>query len=134
MGWSMLQPALEPGRGTGNIPRMDTPRHSRFPFGTQDRSPPVLDMTPEGEFRDPVSPARATWLDRALARLGGAALLVTLVAGGLVVVALAVLFVGLLLPVAIGAGLIAFASLWWRLRRAGMRPGGRPVRFVVLRR
>jgi hypothetical protein len=104
----------------------------------RDTAPPVLDMTPEGEFRDPAPPPRANWLDRILARLGGAALLVTLVAGGMVVVALAVLFVGLLLPVAIVAGLVAFGSIWWRLRRAGVRTrggsGGRPIRFVVLRR
>ncbi|WP_149537623.1 hypothetical protein [Siccirubricoccus phaeus] len=98
---------------------------------SRDHHPPVLDMTPEGEFRDSQPPAGAGgWLDRALARLGGAALLVSLVTGGLVLAALAVLFVGLLLPVAIIGGLVAFGSLWWRMRRGG----GRPVRFVVMRR
>ncbi|MCO6418700.1 hypothetical protein JYK14_21435 [Siccirubricoccus sp. KC 17139] len=97
----------------------------------RDQRPPVLDMTPEGEFRDSLPPSgTGGWLDRALARLGGAALLVSLVTGGLLVAALAVLFVGLLLPVAIIGGLVAFGSLWWRLRRGG----GRPVRFVVIRR
>ncbi|MDN3565874.1 hypothetical protein ACFQY5_10505 [Paeniroseomonas aquatica] len=90
-------------------------------------------MTADGQFRDPLPPRR-TWLDRALARVGGAALLVTLAAAGLVVVALAILFVGLLLPVVIGAGLIAFASLWWRLRRLRRAGGGNPVPFVILRR
>ena len=94
-------------------------------------------MTPEGEFRDPLPPRR-TWLDRALGRVGGVALLVTLAAGGLLLMALAVVFVGLLLPVLIGAGLVAFVSLWWRVRRArrGGGPGGGagPVRFVILRR
>lgn len=99
----------------------------------RDPSPPVLDMTADGQFRDPLPPRR-TWLDRALARVGGAALLVTLAAAGLVVVALAILFVGLLLPVVIGAGLIAFASLWWRLRRLRRAGGGNPVPFVILRR
>lgn len=101
----------------------------------------MLDMTPDGEFRDPLPPRR-TWLDRALGRVGGVALLVALATGGLLLVALAVVFVGLLLPVVIGAGLIAFVSLWWRVRRArragGPRggPGGGsgPVRFVVIRR
>jgi hypothetical protein len=100
----------------------------------RDPLPPLLDMTPEGEFRDPLPAARRGWLDRALARLGGAALLVAVVTGGLLVVALAILFVGLLLPVAIGAGLIAFGSIWWRMRRLRAAGGGRPVRFVVLRR
>jgi hypothetical protein len=97
----------------------------------------VLDMTPEGEFRDPLPPRR-TWLDRALGRVGGLALLVTLATGGLLVVALAVVFIGLLLPVLIGAGLVAFGTLWWRVRRArragGLGGGPRPVRFVVIRR
>jgi len=111
---------LEPGPGAGNIPRMD-PR----------RDPTVLDMTPEGEFRDP-APVRPGTLDRILARLGGAAILVALAAGGLVLAALAVLFVGLLLPVLIVAAAVGAGSLWWRLRR--LRRQGGPVRFVVIRR
>ncbi|MDB5374533.1 MAG: hypothetical protein JWP04_3175 [Belnapia sp.] len=98
-----------------------------------DPSPPVLDMTADGQFRDPVPPRRG-WLDQVLGRVGGVALLVTLAAAGLVVVALAILFVGLLLPVVIGAGLIAFVSLWWRMRRLRKANGGQPVRFVFLRR
>ena len=60
----------------------------------------------------------------------------TLAAAGLVLVALAILFVGLLLPVVIGAGLIAFVSLWWRLRRIRRGGGGGPgaVPFVIIRR
>ena len=101
------------------------------------RRPPILDMTPEGEFRDPVPPPRQNWLDRALARIGGLALLLAIAAAGLLLVALAILFLGLLLPIAIGAGLVAFVSLWWRARRlrggaGGGRPGG--VRFMVIRR
>lgn len=95
--------------------------------------PPILDMTPEGEFRDP-APRRA-WLDRALARVGGLALLLTVAAGGLLLVALAILFLGLLLPVAVAAGLVAFVSLWWRARRLrGQMGGGRGLHFVVIRR
>jgi hypothetical protein len=120
----------------GNIPGMENFRRPGPPG--RDPLPPVLDMTPGGEFRDPLPPAQRGWLDRILARLGGAALLVTLVTGGLLVVALAVLFVGLLLPIALGAGLIAFVSLWWRMRRlratGRASGGGRPVRFAVLRR
>ncbi|HYZ33397.1 MAG TPA: hypothetical protein VE684_14095 [Crenalkalicoccus sp.] len=97
------------------------------------RPPRVLDMTPEGEFRDPAPMPAATWLDRALARVGGVALLLAAIAGGFVVVALALLFLGLLLPIAVGAGLIAFGTLWWRMRRMRAR-GADPVRFVILRR
>ncbi|WP_236033379.1 hypothetical protein [Belnapia mucosa] len=90
-------------------------------------------MTADGQFRDP-PPPRRTWLDRALGRVGGLALLVTLAGGGLVLVALALVFVGLLLPVVLGAGLIAFVSFWWRLRRLRRAGGAGPVRFVVIRR
>lgn len=118
-------------------------------------------MTPEGEFRDP-SPRRGG-IDRALGKVGGVALLVALAAGGLLLASLAVLFFSLLLPVVVGAGLVAFVSLWWRMRRlhragsapgqgagsasgqgAGSAPGqggggapgqgGGAVRFVILRR
>ncbi|MBK1661379.1 hypothetical protein [Paracraurococcus ruber] len=111
---------------------MDTHRRPGAPFRD---SPPILDMTPEGEFRDP-SPRRAGPLDRILGQIGGAALVVALIAGGLLLAAVAVFLFSLLLPIAIGAGLVAFASIWWRLRRL-RRAGGAPpgaVRFVVLRR
>jgi hypothetical protein len=103
-------------------------------------------MNPDGSFRDAAAapPAAGTWLDRALARIGGAAVVLTVAAGGFVMVALAILFLGLLLPILIGAGLIAFGSLWWRMRRlrarGGMGPGAgggsasSGVRFVVIRR
>jgi hypothetical protein len=152
---------LEPGAGAGNILRMDSFRRPSAPA-----SPRILDMTPDGAFRDAADPTagaaggaagrQAGWLDRALARIGGVALMLTLAAGGLVLVALALVFVGLMLPVLVGAGLIAFGSLWWRLRRLrraaaaaagaagpGGGPGGAPregggggrsVRFVVIRR
>ena len=93
--------------------------------------PPIRDMTPEGGFREPV-PTPKGWLDRALARVGGVALLLAVAAGGLVVVALAFVLLGLLLPIAIGAGLVAFISIWWRLRRLRARGGAMP--FVVVRR
>ncbi|WP_338662528.1 hypothetical protein VQH23_20530 [Pararoseomonas sp. SCSIO 73927] len=98
--------------------------------------PPVLDMTPEGDFRDaPQAVPRAGWLDRTLLRLGGFAVLAAVVAGGLVLAASAVLLLGLLIPVVIVAGLVGFVTLWWRARRGG-RPGGRPgmPAFVIIRR
>ncbi|MBD0276312.1 MAG: hypothetical protein ICV73_30860 [Acetobacteraceae bacterium] len=94
-------------------------------------SPPILDMTPEGGFREPASVPRTGWLDRFLAQVGGAALLLALAAGGLVVVALAFVLLGLLIPVAICAGLVAFVAVSWRLRRLRAR-GGTPL--VILRR
>jgi hypothetical protein len=94
--------------------------------------PPILDMTPEGGFREP-APAPKGWLDRLLMRVGGAALLLAVAAAGLVVVALAFVLLGLLLPVAIVAGLLAFVTLWWRLRRLRARGGG-ALPFVVVRR
>jgi nitrogen fixation-related uncharacterized protein len=94
--------------------------------------PPLLDMTPEGEFRDAPRPLRAgSWLDRALLRLGGVAVLATAIAGGLLLAASAALILGLLIPVVVVAGLIGFVSLWWRMRRAGRT--GMPG-FVVMRR
>lgn len=91
---------------------------------------PILDMTPEGEFRGPPPPSR---LDRVMAvalrwalLVGGIALLLTLAA-------LSVMALTLLLPVLFGAALIAGAILWWRGRRPG--PEGRSgVRIVIFRR
>lgn len=88
-------------------------------------------MTPDGEFREP-APRRPTTLDRILGRVGGIAILVALAAGGLLLASLAVVFVGLVLPVLVVAGAIGAGSIWWRLRRA--RKQGRPVSFVVIRR
>jgi hypothetical protein len=91
----------------------------------------MLDMTPEGEFR---TPPRPSGLNAVLARTGGVALLVALAAGGLLLVSLAILFIGLLIPVAIGAGVVAAVALWWRrrrLRRMGIQPVG--FRIVVKR-
>jgi UDP-N-acetylmuramyl pentapeptide phosphotransferase/UDP-N-acetylglucosamine-1-phosphate transferase len=90
-------------------------------------------MTPDGEFRDPTPPPRpATALDRILGRVGGIAILVALAAGGLLLASLAVVFVGLVLPVLIVAAAVGAGSIWWRLRRA--RKQGRPVPIVVIRR
>ena len=53
----------------GNLEAMDNDRRQGG------HRPPILDMTPEGEFRDPAPSSRRSWLDRALARVGGLALL-----------------------------------------------------------
>jgi Flp pilus assembly protein TadB len=98
------------------------------------RRPPVIDMTPEGEFRDPVPPRAAGPLDRALARIGAAGMLVAFVAGGLVLAGLALLAISVLLPVAILAGAVGAASLWWRMRRARRDGTARPVPVIIIRR
>jgi Flp pilus assembly protein TadB len=95
------------------------------------RRPPVLDMTPEGEFRDAAPPPRSG-MDRAIGRVGNVAALVALATGGLVLAGLALIFVSLLVPVLIVAGTIGAASIWWRLRK--LRRQGVPLRFVVIRR
>lgn len=97
-----------------------------------DRRPPIIDMTPEGDFRDPAPRPTPSRLDRVLARVGGVAMLLAILSGGLVVAALAVMALAILLPVAIVTGLIGGGVLWWRIRRA--RAQGTPVRFSFIRR
>lgn len=93
-------------------------------------------MTPEGDFLEGNAPPRpVSGLDRALTRVGGVAVLVAIAAFGLMLAALAVLFVGLVLPVLIVAGAVGGLSLWWRMRRA--RRNGQPMptpAFIVIRR
>jgi hypothetical protein len=112
---------LEPPPASRNMLRMDPQRR-----------PPVLDMTPEGEFLDPVPPRPASTLDRLLARIGGVAVLVALAAGGLVLAGIAIMFAALALPVLIIAGAIGGFSLWWRIRRAQKQ--GQPIPIVIIRR
>jgi hypothetical protein len=113
---------LEPWPDAGNIRGIMDPQ----------RRPIVLDMTPEGEFREPPPPPVPGKLDRLLGRVGGVALLVALATGGIVLAAVAILFAALALPVLIVAGAIGAGSIWWRIRRA--RKQGRPLPFVVIRR
>ena len=109
-------------------------------LSTGPRRPPVLDMTLDGEFRTGPEPATQPrgWLDRALGKLGGLALLLAVAAGGLLLAALAVLAIGVLLPVVLVAGLIGIGTLWWKLRRAGFRVqsagDGRRRRYTLVRR
>jgi len=88
---------------------------------SEKRPPIIIDMTPEGEFRDPPPPPAARGMDLVLARLGGAAVLVALTTGGLLVAALALLAIGVLLPILLIAGAIGAVTLWWRLRKARAR-------------
>ena len=89
----------------------------------------VLDMTPEGHFTTPPPPNA---LDRALGRVLRAALVVGGVAGALLLASLALVAIGILLPILAVAALVAGSILWWRLR--GARRDGRPLHFVIARR
>ena len=62
-------------------------------------------------------------------------MLVAAATGGLMLAGLAILAIGILVPVAIVAGALGAGSLWWRSRRA-RRDGVPPqaVRFVFIRR
>jgi len=87
-----------------------------------DKRPPIIiDMTPEGEFRDPPLPPAPRGFERFLARLGGVAMLVALSAGGLLLAAVALLAIGVLLPILLAAGAIGAITIWWRLRKARAR-------------
>lgn len=118
-----LEPDAEPG-------------HVLQVMDTHPRRPVVIDMTPEGEFRDP-PPAGP--MDRFLARAGAAAALAAMVAIGLAVIVLAFTALAVLVPVALVAGLVAWGAMRWRLhrlRRQGVTPNaqGVPFRFVIIRR
>jgi hypothetical protein len=76
-----------------------------------------LDMTPDGEFRQPAPPSLSE-------RIFRTAVIVAIVAGGLALAALAFWFALLLIPVAVVAGLLAWAALRWRLWREQRSFGG----------
>ena len=99
------------------MPAMETPR------------PPILDMTPEGQFNTPPPPSP---LDRVLGGVLRVSLVVAGIAGALLLASLALVAIGILLPILAVAALIAGGILWWRLRQA--RREGRSVQFVVTRR
>lgn len=66
--------------------------------------PPLLDLTPEGEFRRPVRPPWPT-------RLARWAILVAFIAAGLAAAMLAFWLFLILIPVAIAAGLIGYGAI-----------------------
>lgn len=89
---------------------------------------PILDLTPEGEFRQP-QPSR---LDRILAVVLRYAIVLGGLAALLVLAALSIMALAVLLPVLFGAALVGGGILWWRgrkLRRAGITP----PRIVIFR-
>lgn len=74
--------------------------------------PRTIDMTPGGEFR---SPAPAPWSARILRY----AIVVAVLAAALSIAAMVLWFALILIPVAIGAALIAYAAFRYRMWRAG---------------
>jgi predicted lipid-binding transport protein (Tim44 family) len=90
-----------------------------------DKRPPIIiDMTPEGEFRDPPPPPAPRGFEGLVTRLGGMAMLVAISAGGLLMAAVALVAIGVLLPIVLAAGAIGAITIWWRLRKARARGEG----------
>jgi hypothetical protein len=78
---------------------------------------PVIDVTPDGQFVDPARPQSAL-----PAKLFGVAVLVAVLAGATVIALLALWLALQLIPIAIGAALIAYGVFRfqvWRARRGG---------------
>jgi hypothetical protein len=81
---------------------------------TYDGKRPELDMTPDGRFRGPPTTPLAT-------RIARTALVIAILSGVMAVLILALWFALALIPVAIGAALIAWAAFrfrLWQMRRA----------------
>jgi fatty acid desaturase len=77
------------------------------------RSPPELDLLPDGSFRPRRPPVAA--------RIFAWAIVIAVVAGALAVAALALWFALLLIPVVLVAGAIAWLAFRYQLWRAGQR-------------
>lgn len=80
-----------------------------------------IDMTPDGDFREPAKPPLA-------ARIFFWAILVVTVAGSIVVAALALWFALALIPLVIGAAIVAYLAFRFQLWRSGGSLGGKRVR------
>jgi Flp pilus assembly protein TadB len=72
-----------------------------------DRIPPQIDMDLEGHFR---VPGRRSWP----MRIAGIAVVVAVLAGALIVAALALWLVAALIPVLVVAGVVAWAAITWQ--------------------
>jgi hypothetical protein len=73
-----------------------------------------LNMTPDGQFVDPPAPSLS-------ARILRAAILLAVLAGMIGLAALALWFALILIPIAIGAALVAWAAFRFRLWRMRQR-------------
>lgn len=86
----------------------------------KDRRPPELEMTIEGEFVSPPTPPITPISSRILLW----AIVVAVVAGALCLAAFALWLALLILPVALGAGVVAWGMYRYRLWRAQKSLGG----------
>ena len=87
------------------------------------RTPPVIDMTPDGRFREPLrqGPMRGG-IPASFKLLVGAAV-VAVLAGTAAVAALALWLVSMLLPLMVVAGGVAYAAFKYRQWRGGVGTG-----------
>jgi len=89
----------------------------RHIFAMKQKRPPVLEMTLEGDFvsqpKPPVSTRILFW-----------AVVIAVLAGAVSLAALALWVAMIILPVAIGAAVIAWAVLRYKMWRAGASLGG----------
>jgi len=80
----------------------------------RDRTP-ELDMTIEGEFRTPPRPPKPPVLNRILVW----AVLIAVLAGSVAIAAVALWLAMIILPIAVGAAVIAWAIYRYQVWRAG---------------
>jgi len=103
------------------VERGPKPRHLQRMATYEFRWPPrqrrVIDMTPDGEFREPPGVPLST-------RVLGIAILVAAIAGAVAVAALALYVALALIPVAIAAGVVAYLAYRYRLWRSRRSFGG----------
>jgi len=96
----------------------------------QDRDPRLIDMYPDGTFRPTGAPRGSPFGASPLAvRVFRVALVVAVVAGLLAAAFLAFWFALALIPIALIAGLVAWASLRFQMWRARRNLGGSVRRF-----
>lgn len=79
-----------------------------------DQSRRLLDMNPDGSFRDPPRAPLAS-------RIALGAIVIAVLAGGIALAALAFWLAIILIPLAIGAGAVAYLAFRFQLWRAGIR-------------
>lgn len=96
------------------------------------RTPPVIDMTPDGRFREPLRQAGLGAGGRVpvSVKLLLGAVAVAVLAGTAAVAALALWFVSMLLPLMVIAGGVAYATFKYRQWRGG----GTVSRYSLRRR
>ena len=103
---------------------LELPRRRGHVAGMR-REPPQLEMTLDGEFRTPPKPPLLT-------RVLVWAVIIAIIAGGLTVAAFALWLALLILPVALGAAVVAWLIFRYQVWRAGKsgpdsQPSGRDV-------